>query len=241
MYVYNVYLEHFETTPEWYLNGSVLREEATVTYLGTVLSSCCYPKLHFDTKIKPANRAFHGLQCAGLCVGIVTPTVSAHMFNVAIQPILTYGCTTLNFTRSCVTELDKVQAKLLKSALCLPKFCHNTPLIQPLKVKKIDNILQVQQLSLIRNALLNKSRLEHFACLCTLHTDKKLLSRCLEIWFAHRVSITRYVFDEHNANKCKRQIYGVAQDAVADSNRSLLNNYNQHSKYVFTLAISPLQ
>ena len=28
--------KHFETKPEWHLNGSVLREEAAVTYLGTV-------------------------------------------------------------------------------------------------------------------------------------------------------------------------------------------------------------
>ena len=134
--------KHVETTPEWYLNCSVLREEAAVTYLGTVLSN--NPKLHFDTRIKSATRAFYGLQCAGLCAGGVAPTVSAPMFNVAIQ--LTYGCTTLNFARSSVTELDKVQAKLLKSPYGIPKFCHNTPLLQVLKVKKIDNILQVQQL-----------------------------------------------------------------------------------------------
>ena len=133
--------KHFETTPEWYLNGSVLREEAAVAYLGTVLSS--NPKFHFDTRIKSATRAFYGLQCAGLCAGGVASTVLAHMFNVTIQPILTYSCTTLNFTRSSVTEIDKVQAKLLKSALGQPKFCHNTPLLQALKVKKIDNILQV--------------------------------------------------------------------------------------------------
>ena len=78
--------KHFEITPEWHLNGSVLREEAAVTYHGTVLSS--NPKLHFDTKIKSATRTFYGLQCAGLCAGGVAPTVSAHMFNVAIQPIL---------------------------------------------------------------------------------------------------------------------------------------------------------
>ena len=138
-------------------------KEAAVTYLGTVLSS--NPKLHFDTTIKSETRVFYDLQCAGLCARGVATTVSAHMFNVAIQPILTYGCTTLNFTRSSVKELDKVQAKLLKSALGLPKFCHNTPLLQALKLKKIDNLQQVQQLSLIRNALLNP-RPEHFICIC---------------------------------------------------------------------------
>ena len=234
---------HFETTPEWHLNGSVLREEAAVTYLGTVLSS--NPKLHFDTRIKSATRAFYGLQCAGLCAGGVAPTVSAHMFNVAIQPILTYGCTTLNFTLSSVKELDKVQAKLLKSALGLPKFCHNTPLLQALKVKKIDNLLQVQQLSLIRNALLNNSKARTFYLHMfkhrTSYTDKNLLSRCLEICNTHRVSLTRYVFDEHYASKCKRQIYAVPQDGVVDSIRSLLYNYNQHSKQLVKLLLSPFQ
>ena len=235
--------KHFETTPEWHLNGSVLREEAAVTYLGTVLSN--NPKLHFDTRIKSATRAFYGLQCAGLCAGGVAPTVSAHMFNVTIQPILTYGCTTMNFTLSSVKELDKVQAKLLKSALGLPKFCHNTPLLQALKVKKIDNLLQVQQLSLIRNALLNKSKARTFYLHMfkhrTSHTDKNLLSRCLEICNAHRVSLTRYVFDENYASKCKRQIYAVPQDGVVDSIRSLLYNYNQHSKQLVKLLLSPFQ
>ena len=72
----------------------------------------------FDTRIKSPTWAFHGLQCAGLCAGGVAPTVSAHM---SIQPILAFGCTTLNITRYSVTELDQVQAKLLKSALGLPK------------------------------------------------------------------------------------------------------------------------
>ena len=75
----------------------------------------------------------------------------------------------------------------------------------------------------------------------TSHTDKNLLSRCLEICNTHRVSLTRYVFDEHYASKCKRQIYAVPQDGVVDSIRSLLYNYNQHSKQLVKLLLSPFQ
>ena len=78
------------------------------------------------------------------------------MLSVAIQPILSYGCSTLNADRH-VKELDKAQAKLLKSALGLPKFCHNTPLLEALALKKVAKTLQVQQLSLLRNALINNS------------------------------------------------------------------------------------
>ena len=107
---------------------------------------------------------------------------------------------------------------------------YKTPLLQALKVKKIDNILQVQQISLLRNALLNKSKARtfylHMFKYGTLHTDKNLISRCIGICNAYRVSLTRYVFDEHYANKCKRQVHDVSQGGVVDSIRSLLHNYN---------------
>ena len=75
----------------------------------------------------------------------------------------------------------------------------------------------------------------------TSHTDKNLLSRCLEICNAHRVSLTRHDFDEHYASKCKRQIYALPQDGVFDSIRSLLYNYNHHSKHLVELLLSPFQ
>ena len=55
-----------------------------------------------------------------------------------------------------------------------------------------------------------------------LRTDTNLISQCIKICKAHRVSLTRYVFDEDYANKCKRQIYVVSQDGIVDSIRSLL-------------------
>ena len=96
-----------------------------------------------------------------------------------------------------------MQHYILKNFLrCI--FCHNTPLLQALKVKKIDNLLQVQQLSLLRNKSKARTFYLHMFKHSTSHTDKNLLSLCLEICNAHRVSLTRYVFDEHYASKCKR-------------------------------------
>ena len=41
----------------------------------------------------------------------------------------------------------KYQAKLIKSSLGLPKCCRNNPLLKALSIKKIERILQVQQLT----------------------------------------------------------------------------------------------
>ena len=147
---------NFEDTPQWHLNNTILREEAAVIYLGAVLSN--NTKHHIYTRIEAAHRAFYGLQSAGLCANGVSPIVSAHMLSVAIKPILSYGCSTLNADRNVIKELDKAQAKLLKSALGLPKFCYNTPLLEALALKKIAKTLQVQQLALLRNAIINNSK-----------------------------------------------------------------------------------
>ena len=72
------------------LNGSILRDEPNVNYLGTVLSN--NPKAHIDARLQAARRAFYDLQSSGMCEGGVSPVLSAHMYKVAIQPILTYGC-----------------------------------------------------------------------------------------------------------------------------------------------------
>ena len=117
----------------------ILREEAAVTC--TILSN--NTKHHIDTRIKTAHIAFYGLQSGGLCADGVSPLVSAHMLSVAIQPILSYGCSTLNADRNVIKELDKAQAKLLKFALGLPKFCHNIPLLEALALKEIAKTLQV--------------------------------------------------------------------------------------------------
>ena len=112
----------FTNSPHWQLNGSILRDEPNVNYLGTVLSN----------NPKATRRAFYGLQSSGMCEGGVSPVVSAHMYKVAIQPILTYGCSTLNVSPCIIDQLDKYQAKLIKSSLGLPKCCRKTPLLKAL-------------------------------------------------------------------------------------------------------------
>ena len=148
------------------------------------------PKAHIDARVQSAGRAFYGLQSSGMCEGGVSLVVSAHMYKVAIQPILTYGCSTLNVSPCIIDQLDKYQAKLIKSSLGLPKCCRNTPLcFQVLNIKKIEQILQVQQLTLMKNAMISNSK----ARLFYLHMMRKshsvnngnLFLRCNDICISH--------------------------------------------------------
>ena len=72
------------------------------------------------------------------------------MYKTAIQPILTYGCSTIKLKPNDIDELEKVQASLIKAALGLSKYSRNTPILRALKIKKIGRILDERHLSLTR-------------------------------------------------------------------------------------------
>ena len=137
------------------------------------------------------------------------------MLSVVIQPILSYGCSTLNADRNVIKELDKAQAKLLKSALGLPKFCHNTPLLEALALKKIAKTLQVQQLSLLKNALFNNSKARTFYLYMymikrgTTQSDKNLVTGCFNIRKTHHVSLMRYMYSMNGMPISARNKYIV--------------------------------
>ena len=123
----------FDTTyqvvnPTCSLNGVKLKQDESVTYLGTRLSN--QTRDHIDSRITAVRRAFYGLQGAGLCVGDANPFTIAHMYKKDIQPILTYSCSTIKLKPNDIDELEKIQVSLIKAALGLSKYSRNTPILR---------------------------------------------------------------------------------------------------------------
>ena len=69
-----------------------------------------------------------------LCAKGANPFTIAHIYKTVIQPILTYGFLTLNLKHTDINELEKVQASLIKTALGLPKYSRNTPILRVLNI-----------------------------------------------------------------------------------------------------------
>ena len=61
----------FIANPTWNLDGKPLREEKTITYLGTSLSENTNEPV--NARIQSGRRAFYDLQSVGLCTTGVTP------------------------------------------------------------------------------------------------------------------------------------------------------------------------
>ena len=144
---------HQVVKPTWNLNGIKLKQDDAVTYLGTRLSNQAHD--HIDNRITAARCTFYGLRNAGVCAKGANPFTIAHIYKTVVQPILTYGCSTLNLKHTNINELEKVPASLIKTALGLSKYSRNTPILSTLNIKKISRIIDERHLTLTKAALHN--------------------------------------------------------------------------------------
>lgn len=196
--------------PQWFLRGCRLREDPSVTYLGTLLAND--PQEHITERAQSARRAFYALQSSDVCPNGVSPQTLSHMFNVAIQPVLTYGCSALNISDKHMKYLEKAQCKLIKAALGLPTYCRNTPLLEALGIKRVADVIQFQQLSLLRNALRSTSRARTFYLFAANKFEKttnhpcNLVSRYMSVCGSRRISPLRFIFDDKYPKICKRSL-----------------------------------
>ena len=236
---------HQAVKPTWNLNGVKLKQDDAVTYLGTRLSN--QARDHIDSRITAARRAFYGLQGAGLCARGANPFTIAHIYKTAIQPILTYGCSNLNLTHNDINELEKVQASLIKTALGLPKYSRNTPILRALHIKKISKILEERHLSLTKAALHNtaKSRpfylhIMHKCQYYHMNKHSNLLQRAKLICNSNGIMLHRYLFNESYARKCKPRFRCDIADGIADSIYTLFCTYDDlNSQYLVRLLLKP--
>ena len=188
------------------------------------------------------------VSCEQVCVvTVLHQKLLVIFYKVAIQPILTYGCSAINITDRSVKSLEKTQGILLKTALGLPKNRRNSSLFAVLGIEKIDQLIKRQQLTLLRNALQGNSKARTFYMgMMRMYNQgnidqypASLLSRCKRICNSELFSLHKYIFDNKYEMQCKRKLKSITRDGTVDSNCNLLRNYNHDSKQLVNLLLKP--
>ena len=182
-----------------------------------------------------------------MCVNGVNHETITSIFNAAVRPVLMYGLQCVYQTKKAKTDMDKMQSKLLKSALGLNSFCKTSPLIDALKINRITTSIEIQELCLLKSMFLSKSRTRYFyKNLLQEHLNgsipgqKDLLSRVNITCLKHNISLVRYLCDADYARLQKHLVTRFPiNDGVIDSVRHLLNFKNPHSKIMLNLLLSP--
>ena len=139
---------HLEPSPSWSLNGTKLSEETKLSYLGAVLSNDNHAHVH--KRMQACRQKFFSLQGAGMCPNGVKPNVAAHLWKSALQPVLSYACQSLPLYKTDIQNMDKIQAKLIKTSLGLSKYMRTTPLLNALYINSISDVIDVYTLNMYK-------------------------------------------------------------------------------------------
>ncbi len=163
-----------------------------------------------------------------------------------IQPILLYGTQSLPINKTDITEINKSQAKLLKSAIGLHKYYRNTPLLNAMNVNKIPKLRDIYTLDLLRNAMYSQSQARtfyNFIINSGSHNNPcNLVSRVNTICHTNHVPFMKYVFNDNYYTDSRRSlkiVYIHGTDGLTDSVKLLLNNYTYYDKEMLKLLLTP--
>ena len=159
----------FVRPPECNLDGEKLNLRDSITYLGAEISHQ-RGVTHTEERVSRARRASYSLQGAGLRWNGVSPYTSKEIFSTGVNSVLTYGCASLSMNKSNLSDLEKIQSKLMKaslglpscSSLGLPSCCRTTPLLQAVNVKPVSSTIMMSSLRLLKSCLFSTSLTRKF-------------------------------------------------------------------------------
>jgi hypothetical protein len=228
---------YLQPYPNWSVNNCTINNVSEIDYLGAVLSNSS--QNHVNRRIRKCRQAFYSLQGAGMCNKGVEPNVISYLWQTALQPIILYSDECFSLSNTSITDMDKLQSKLIKASLGLSKFLRSTPLISAMGIRKINCLLHCQSVKLL-NSIMNSS-----ARVCTLYQQLLrnnnsigLTERVKVICSSHRLSFSKICTDKQYCNTACSSLKRLPQnDGVVDSCKSLLTDYNEQNKELLKLLL----
>ena len=147
--------------------------------------------------------------------------------------------------QSDLTEMEKLQAKLIKTSLGLSKYMQTTPLLNALHINKLQTLRDVYSMDLMKYMMLsNTGAKELYYHLINKSYIKgkyeNLISRVSSVCSGNDIQFLKYIFNDSYSRMCRRELKKFpSNDGLADSCRVLLKNYNFCDKEMLKLLLSP--
>lgn len=225
--------------PQWTLNGEVLKQEESLVYLGVTLSN--NKDAHTNARIRACQRAFFSLQGAGLRPHGLSPETMKHLWMVAVRPVLFYGMHCTHLGKEAIKKIRSTEAKLLKRALGLRKFCKSTPLLDALDIPDIHLTLKKSRLKTLMSALRSQSQASHFYAyaLTKLRLGQQPDPNSLVGQLVQQMSPRDVLNAVANERLPLRKPSSSEPSGVVDSVRQLLMHYSSTNNELLNMMLSP--
>ena len=167
------------------------------------------------------------------------------MLNTAIWLVLLYGNQCISQSKKSIKDIEKIQSKLLKSALNLKPCCKSTPLLDAMKVPRIGITIKQQELTLLKACFLSSSRTAKFynyMLRLYLNDTKKhegnLIGRVMRTCDDFNLSFVKTICERHYIkNNFKQSV--SKNDGLVDSIVTLACNLNRENRDMINALLSP--
>ena len=237
---------HFTKSPTWSIDSVILTNatETGIKYLGAVLLG--NSAMHADSRIAACRRAYYMLQPVGLHPRGLAPETISYVWRTALQPILTYAVQCVGISKTKLKEMDRIQARLLKSSLGISKYCRNTSFLQAMKVQPVSTLSDIYTLDLLSFHMKNNANGRTFYSYLLSHTSGQfsshdnLVNRCMSICQSRDISLFKYLFldDYVTSTKCIHKSFPI-NDGVIDCITYLLSDFTYENRVMLQSLLFP--
>ena len=146
-------------SPSWFLAGHSLRVVSETEHLGIVISSDLKTHQHVAQRKKRARGSFYALAPAGMFSKELSPLDKMFLWRTIVAPSLVFGSVVAPFQPEDVSEMEHLQARLLKAALGLPPQAHHSALLVALGVPSVQETHRAWILRVFHNVFKSEHRL----------------------------------------------------------------------------------
>ena len=217
--------------PSWTICDTVLNEVDCLTYLGAQLQDDS-GRAHAKKRISAAQKAFYGLQGAGLHFQGVDPAVASHIYSVGVRTVLLYGCEAVNLSNSNLKEIQVQQGKLIKRMLGLKKWSRTTPLQQALRIPAIKTSVGLSTLGLLKSCLRHPSKATNFYSMLLQGPtagSPSLVARAHSYAKTFNADVFNYVFNDSYSRNLQSKVKQCPNDdGFIDSIILILSDYHMY-------------
>ncbi len=131
-------------TSKWNIKGEPIVQLKEVKYFSNSLE-----------RVKVGRASFYSLQSSVLCKKGISMNAVCTLFNSVIPPVLTCGMNCVFQSKQAKKSLVTTPCKFVKSVLGLRHSSKNSPLLQGPRIHKVSDVIELQELSLFRMAMLS--------------------------------------------------------------------------------------
>ena len=226
--------------PTWTIESKKLSHVDELQYLGALLKYDSGAS-HVKKRIQSAQKAYYGLQGAGLCLKGLRPYVAARLYSVGVRTVLMYGCEAINLNKKSQKLLESTQGKLVKAFIGLRKTSYTTPIINALKIPSPSTSVPLSSLELLRSSIRHSSNATSFYSflLSTPHNFNSLVNRCIQFIDGYDFNVFNFIFNDSLHNSFKKSIKLIDPNGVTDSIINLLQNFNETSRNLIQMLVNP--